>query len=174
MLVTNRLELWRPAATDREGLHRLVQPDEVRRFLGPTDATARDSFARHLRNAGSWALYGYGNFIVRERGRGTIAGICGVFHSWRGFGGMDDVPEAGWIVAHEHWGKGHATEAMRAALAWFDAAHGAQRVVCMIEQGHGASETVARRLGFAEFARHQAEDGAPPMVLYERRPAPAP
>lgn len=167
VLVTERLELWRPQASDHAGLLALVTPEAVRRFLGPAKPTPEDAFTRLLRNAGSWALYGYGVFSVRERGKTEIAASCGVFHSWRGFGeGMDDVPEAGWIIAAPHWGKGYASEAMQAALAWFDAEHGL-RTVCMIEEGHAASAAVAAKLGYAEYARHQPDEGRA-LVLYER------
>ena len=170
VLVTERLELWRPAVGDHAGLYALTEPDAVRRFLGAKAPDPADSFARLLRNAGSWALYGYGVFQVREPGRCEIVGGCGVFRSWRGFGkGLDDVPEAGWIIAEPHWGKGFAMEAMRAALAWFDDSHGEQRVACMIEEGHAASQKVAARLGFVEYDRHAPEDGRP-LVLYERLP----
>ena len=169
MLTTQRLELSRPRASDRADLLAMMTPDAVREFLGPAEASESDVFARLLRNAGSWALYGYGTFMVREKGRdGTIVGNCGVFRSFRGFGrGLDDVPEAGWIIAQTAWGKGYALEAMHAALAWFDREHGPQRVACMIEEGHGASMTIAAKLGFVEYARHQPEDGRP-LVLYQR------
>ena len=95
MLVTDRLELWQPQVSDREGLRALIESDAVRRFLGGMEPDDHDVFMRLLRNAGSWALYGYGTFVVRERGGDEIVGNCGVFHSWRGFGrGLDDVAEA--------------------------------------------------------------------------------
>jgi RimJ/RimL family protein N-acetyltransferase len=169
VVVTERLELWRPAASDRADLLALITPEAVREFLGPAEATETDVFARLLRNAGSWALYGYGVFSVRERGGdGTIVSTAGVFRSFRGFGQeMDDVPEAGWIVAQPHWGNGYALEAMSAALAWFDREHGPQRVACMIENGHAASMAIAAKLGFAEYARHQPDEGRA-LVLYQR------
>ena len=167
-LTTERLELWRPQIADRSGLLALIAPEAVRKFLGPAEASETDVFARQLRNAGSWALYGYGVFTLRERGRDDIVGTCGVFRSFRGFGqGMDDVPEAGWIVAQTAWGKGYAIEAMRAALAWFDREHGRQRIACMIEEGHAASSAIAARLGFSEYGRHEQE-GERALVLYER------
>ena len=88
----------------------------------------------------------------------------------RGFGadqGLDNVPEAGWIVHKDCWGQGLAREAMEAALAWFDAAHGKQRIACMIEQGHGASEAIAVRLRFTRFGQHQLDAGAT-LGLWER------
>jgi RimJ/RimL family protein N-acetyltransferase len=171
LLITERLELWRPRIGDLPGLMAMVQPEEVREFLGPMRADASNQFTRLLRNAGSWSLYGYGSFAVRRRGSDTIIASCGVFHTLRGFGqGLDDVPEAGWIVGYEHWRQGIAGEAMRAVLTWFDAAHGPRRIACMIEDDNAASHRLAKKLGFDAYGRQTlAEDGAE-VVLYERLP----
>lgn len=168
LLTTARFELWQPALRDLAGLHELTLDDETRSFLGGFVPSEMDAFNRLHRNAGSWALHGYGTFMVRERGQDRIIGNCGVFRSHRGFGrGLDDVAEAGWIVHKDHWGRGAAREVMEAALAWFDAVHGPQRIACMIEQGHDASDALALRLGFVPYGRRQPESGAA-LVLYER------
>ena len=170
LLTTARLELWQPALRDLADLFELTRAEETRRFLGSFVPTEMDAFNRLHRNAGSWALHGYGTFMVRLRGQDRIVGNCGVFRSHRGFGagqGLDDVPEAGWIVHQEHWGEGIAREAMEAALAWFDQSHGRQRIACMIEEGHHASDALAGKLGFVRYGLHQGEQGAP-LVLYER------
>lgn len=170
LLTTARLELWQPALRDLADLFELTRAEETRRFLGSFVPTEMDAFNRLHRNAGSWALHGYGTFMVRLRGQDRIVGNCGVFRSHRGFGagqGLDDVPEAGWIVHQEHWGEGIAREAMEAALAWFDQSHGRQRIACMIEEGHHASDALAGKLGFVRYGLHQGEQGAP-LVLYQR------
>jgi RimJ/RimL family protein N-acetyltransferase len=171
LLITHRLELWQPQIEDLADLFELTRDEETRHFLGGFVPSEADSFARLLRNAGSWTLWGYGIFMVRLKGEGRIVATCGVFRSHRGFGaeqGLDNVPEAGWIVHKDHWGQGIAREAMEAVLAWFDQTHGKQRVACMIESGHAASDHLARRLGFARYGRHQPDDGAA-LILYERR-----
>jgi len=169
-LITDRFELWQPAAGDLDGLVRLLEGEEMTRFLGPARADPVSQCDRLLRNAGSWALHGYGLCHVRRPGDSAIIGSCGIFHSWRGFGkGMDDVPEAGWIVRRDWWGQKVAGEVMHAVLAWFDAARGQRRIACMIEQGNVASERVAAGLGFAWYDSHAADDGAV-LNLFERVP----
>ncbi|MEJ2408262.1 MAG: GNAT family N-acetyltransferase [Novosphingobium sp.] len=169
-LTTNRFELWKPDASDLDDLIRLLEGDDMTRFLGPAQPTALSQFERLMRNAGSWALHGYGIFYVRRPGESGIIGSCGVFHSWRGFGkGMDDTPEAGWIVRRDWWGKGVAGEVMRTVLPWFDETHGPRRIGCMIEQGNTASEKLAAALGFVQYASHEAEDGGEVVLnLFER------
>jgi RimJ/RimL family protein N-acetyltransferase len=168
-LTTPRLELWKPQAGDLAGLVALLSGEGMTRFLGPSQPTPHSQFERLCRNAGNWALHGYGTAAVRLKGGdGSIVATCGVFHSWRGFGkGLDDVAEAGWIVRHDHWGQGLAREAMEAMLGWFDASHGPRRVACMIEEGNSASERLAQRLGFVRYDRHEVEDGVV-LGLYER------
>lgn len=169
LLRSERLELWQPRLGDMPGLIELIAADETRLFLGPAEATAKSQFEKLLRNAGGWALYGYGSFHIRLHGASDIVGTCGVFHTWRGFGqGMDDAPEAGWIIRHDHWGKGIAGEAMRAALAWFDETHGPRRIAAMIEEGNTASQKVAAALGFVEYGRQEFEGSS--LTLYERLP----
>lgn len=175
LLTTERLELWQPQIGDLAGLNTINCDPRTLPFLGSWKPGIADSFARLLRNAGSWSLYGYGVFMVRRHGEARILGTCGVFHSYRGFGqGMDDTPEAGWIIHPDEWGQGLAGEAMRGALEWFDAAQGVRRIACMIEEGHAVSERLAGQLGFVPYGRHEKpDDGETPLVLYERfGPAP--
>jgi len=150
----------------------MMNDAETVRFVGGKVPSEADDFARLLRNAGSWALYGYGIFMVRLIGQERIVGSCGLFRSHRGFGvekGFDDVPEAGWIIHRDLWGQGIASEAMQAALSWFDQTHGRQRIACMIERGHAVSDKVATALGFVPTGEHQPDPDGPLLVLYERR-----
>jgi len=167
LLVTERLELWVPAQADIWPMHAIVTHPVTGRFLGSSSAPA-DHFLRFSRNAGSWLLYGYGSFMVRERGCTELIGNCGVFHSFRGLGeDFDDTPEAGWILHSDHTGKGLAHEAMAAALAWFEREHGHRRIVAMIAPGNAASIGLAGRLGFT-FLRDAALPDGEAVHLFER------
>ena len=170
LLTTERLELWLPQRSDIADMVDLTFDAETRRYLGGFVPDERDSFTRLTKNAGSWALWGYGVFAVRLKGQPRIIGSCGVFRSHRGFGPdlrMDNVAEAGWIIHRDYWGLGLARETMDAVLDWFDQTHGLQRIGCMIERGNTASDALARRLGFVPYASHVLEDDAE-VVLYDR------
>lgn len=168
-LVTERLELWKPALRDHAGYVDLLAPEAVRAQLGARPTSVVEEFNRLLRNAGSWSLYGYGILACRLKGEDAIFGICGVFHSWRGFGkGMDDTPEVGWIFAERGWGKGLATEAARAAIAQFERDFGPRRIACMINDTNLASIGVAEKLGFVRYGEHEDEHDAARLVLMHR------
>lgn len=168
VLTTERFELWKPQPSDLDGLNAINTDPRTLTFLGNWSPSRSDTFARLTRNAGSWSLWGYGTFMVRRRGQAQIIGNCGIFRSYRGFAhGLDDVPEAGWIIHPDHWAQGIAGEVMRAVLPWFDKVHGQQRVACMIEAEHAVSQKLAGQLGFVEYARH-VDAEAKELVLYER------
>lgn len=168
LLVTERLELWIPAKGDLEAMYAIVADPATRRFLPPTQ-TRGDHFERFSRNAGSWLLYGYGSFTLRERGGGLI-GNAGVFHTIRGLGeDFDDQPEAGWVLRADKVGQGLAREAMEAVLAWFNREQGPRRMVCMIAPENAPSLALAERLGFAAMREAQLPDGAA-VRLFERLP----
>ncbi len=167
VIVTERLELWLPQAGDMHPMIDLVMHEDTARYLGSA-ATRADHYLRLQSKGGSWLMHGYGSFIVRERGKATQIGNCGIFHSYREIGeDFDDRPEAGWIISADHVGKGYAREAMEASLAWFEKVHGNRTVVCMIETGNAPSFALAVRLGFEEMRRMSWPDGSE-VVLFKR------
>ncbi len=167
VLSTARLDLWRPAPRDHAEMVAMMADEDVRRNLGNRPTSPADEYSRLARHAGSWALYGYGPFMCRLRGQDTFVGFCGVFHSWRGFAeGLDDTPEIGYSLVRQFWGQGFATEAAKAAMAWFDAEQGARRIACMINPGNFPSLAIAAKLGFVRYAAHVEDDEM--LVLLER------
>ena len=168
-LTTERLDLRLPVAADIAAMAEIVAHPATGRFLGPGIDRA-GHFVRFSRNAGSWLLYGYGGFTVRLRGSEDVIGNCGVFHSWRGLGeDFDDAPEAGWTLHHDQVGRGLGEEAMTAALAWFDRAHGPRRVVCMTSTENEPSIRLAGKLGFTPMRDAVLPDGDA-VRLFERLP----
>ena len=169
---TERFELWGPRRDDLDGFARLLDDPETVRFLGEARPSHPSQWERLMRNAGCWAVYGYGTFMVRPLGSEEIIGSCGIFPSWREVpASFVEVPEAGWIVRRDHAGRGVAREVMSAAITWFETAFGRQRIVCMIEDGNDASLRLAAHLGFRQYATENPEKGNP-LILLERLPAP--
>ena len=72
LLTTARLQLWQPQPGDHAGLNAINTDPRTLPFLGTWSPSSADTFARLCRNAGSWALYGYGVFIVRRQGSAQI------------------------------------------------------------------------------------------------------
>ncbi len=158
-----------PVLDDLDALHALTQPEPMHRHLGGSRPTMADSFARLQRTVGGWTLHGYGAFMVIDTTTSGVIGNAAVFHSFRGLGeDFDNQPEAGWIIAQSHWGRGLAVRLMTEVIRWFEDTHGAQRIVAMIEPGHVASDRVAHRLGFLPYRTGSIEAKGPEMQLYQR------
>jgi RimJ/RimL family protein N-acetyltransferase len=152
-LSTPNLILRAHTRNDYDRLAAMWADPLVFKHIGGRASTAQDAWFRLLRYMGHWQAMGYGYWAVCERESGLYIGDVGLADHKRGLHlDFDGVPEAGWVIRPEVAGKGYATEATGAILAWFEASHGPQRTVCMIESSHSASIKVAAKLGYERFS----------------------
>jgi len=140
-----------------------ADPAVTRHIVG-RPLSEEEAWARVLRYAGLWALLGFGYWVVREQASGRFVGEVGLADFRRVLTPpLGGAPEVGWALATWAHGRGFATEAVRAALAWSDARHaearladprlGPGRTVCLIDPENLASVRVAEKCGFREAAR---------------------
>lgn len=130
-------------------------------------SSREEAWARLLRYAGLWAVLGFGYWLVEDRASGAFVGEVGLADFKRDLEpSLGDALEAGWVMRPDAQGRGLATEAMLAALAWADRHLAGRRVVCMIAPDNAASFRVADKCGFVAFERtHYRGD---PTVLLAR------
>jgi RimJ/RimL family protein N-acetyltransferase len=122
---------------------------EVTRFIGGKPSTPEEAWARLLRYVGHWQLLDFGFWNVSEKASGRFVGEVGFANFHRVIEPpLGDAPEMGWVLAPWSHGKGYATEAVRAALAWGDVHFGDRATVCIIDRGNTASMRVAEKAGF--------------------------
>ncbi|WP_112663623.1 GNAT family N-acetyltransferase [Microvirga flavescens] len=140
---------------------------EVFRFIGGKAPTREEAWARLLRYVGHWALLGFGYWVVEERETGRFIGEIGFANFMREIEpSLDDTPEIGWVIAPHAHGKGYATEAVKAALAWGDAHFSPRPTACIIDPANEASLRVAEKCGYREFTRTTYKDK--PKTLFTR------
>lgn len=150
---------------------------EVTHHIGGRPLSAEEVWARLLRYAGLWALLDFGYWVVRERTTGRFVGEVGLADYRRELTpALDGVPEVGWALASWAHGRGFATEAVTAALAWSDAHFAARRdivgssaptrTVCIIAPENVASIRVAEKCGYRPAA--PASYKGQPITIYER------
>lgn len=141
-------------------------PRTMRYFDGHS-YSEEESWLRFVRNHGQWALFGFGNWGIEEKRSGLYIGSVGFFLAKRPFDTpWRDDPEAGWVIAPDHCGKGYAREAMAAAISWADAHIAAARTWCMINAGNDISVKVATRAGYGEYG--PADYKGSPMRIFTR------
>jgi RimJ/RimL family protein N-acetyltransferase len=172
ILETSRLVLRGHRADDFAACAEMWADPEVVRFIGGVPSTGEQAWARLLRYAGHWALLGFGFWVIVERATGRFAGELGLADFKRDLDPPIGELETGWVLQRWAHGRGFATEALGAVLAWSDARFPDRATACVIEPDNAASIRVARKCGYLEVARTVYHGD--PIVVYRRSPSGAP
>jgi RimJ/RimL family protein N-acetyltransferase len=142
---------------------------EVTRHIGGKPLSEEESWAKLLRYVGHWSLLGFGFWAIEEKASGGFVGELGFADFKRDMvPPLGGVPELGWALAAGAHGKGYATEAVRAAVAWGETRFGATRTVCLIRPDNQRSIRVAEKCGYREAARATYK-GHPTIVFARQR-----
>ncbi len=148
MIETGRLRLRRFREEDRETVARWNADIVFTEHLGGphTRAQSDEVFDRWRRH---WDEHGFGSLGIEWAETGELIGRTGpAFHSvW------PHDPEVGWAVAPAWWGRGIATEAGAAVIAWAFGDLGFPRVVSITTEANTASRRVMAKLGFRLLER---------------------
>jgi RimJ/RimL family protein N-acetyltransferase len=167
VIETERLRLRGHRIEDMDACASMWGDPVVARFIGGRPSTREEVWARLLRYAGLWALLGYGYWAVEDKADGGFVGDVGFADFKRDIEpSMEGMPEIGWALSPRVHGRGYATEAVAAALAWGDRRFDARPTVCIIDPENLASIGVAKKSGFKELA-HTAYKGEP-TIMYRR------
>lgn len=170
MIVTQRLILRRWRRTDVAAFHAMGQDADVMRHLGPpTTMRGAWQMAREQNRIASRS--GRCFWAVERRADGRFLGFCGAEPGPAG-SPIAGMPEIGWRLSRDAWGKGYASEAARAVLAaeW----KRGTKVVCAVTvPANRRSRALMERLGMTrdpgrDFDHPDLAPGDPlrPHVLY--------
>jgi RimJ/RimL family protein N-acetyltransferase len=152
VIETERLKLRGHCIADCAASAAMWADPVVTRHIGGRPLSEEESWSRLLRYAGHWALLGFGYWAVEEQATGSFVGELGFADYKRDMEpSLKDIPEIGWIFAAQFHGKGYATEAVRAAVAWGDAHFGVGRTACIIDPENLASIRVAEKCGYRKL-----------------------
>jgi RimJ/RimL family protein N-acetyltransferase len=155
VIETERLVLRRFTDDDRDTVARWNADPLFTRYLsGPQ--TRKDHDAAFERWQQHWVEHGFGLLAVTWKETGELIGRTGPqFHRlW------SDDPEVGWALDPAWWGRGVATEAGAASLAWAFGELGYERVVSITTEENLASRNVMAKLGFRLHTTVGSEWGA--------------
>jgi RimJ/RimL family protein N-acetyltransferase len=143
-----------------------ADPVVIRHTVGKP-LSEEECWTRFLRYVGHWALLGFGYWVAEEKATGKFVGEIGFADYKRDLEpSLKGIPESGWVLASHAHGKGYATEAVRAVVAWGDARFSSRRTACIIAPENVASIRVAEKCGYREFARTTYKGHA--VVMFER------
>jgi RimJ/RimL family protein N-acetyltransferase len=154
VIETDRLILRRFTDDDRDAVARWnADPDYSRHLAGVLTREESDAAVdRWLRH---WEEHGFGLLAVEWKETGELVGRTGPqFHRY-----WPDDPEVGWALDPAWWGRGIATEAGAACVAWGFGPLGYERLVSITTEANVASRNVMARLGFELLTRIPSEWG---------------
>lgn len=174
-LRTERLWLRPWSAADLAPFARLNADARVMEFM-PGVLSRAESDARVADMNAQLAERGFGLWAVEVPGVAPFIGFVGLAVP-RFTAAFTPCVEVGWRLAAEHWGKGYATEAARAALAFGFGTLALHEVVSFTAVINRRSRAVMERLGMtrdpAEDFDHPSLAAGHPLrrhVLYRIRP----
>jgi RimJ/RimL family protein N-acetyltransferase len=164
---TKRLLFHRHVLEDFDECAAMWADPLVVRHISGKPSTREESWSRVMRYAGHWRLLGFGYWAVREKDTGRFVGDVGLSDFRREITpSLEGLPEAGWVLASWAQGRGFATEAVRAVLAFHELQFDTPRTVCMISPENTPSLRVAEKCGYKEFAHTLYKGDA--VILFER------
>jgi RimJ/RimL family protein N-acetyltransferase len=143
-LETARLRLVPPTTGDAAAIFRRYASDpEVTRFLGwPRHQTVTETESFLAFSDHEWRRAPAGPYLIWSKQDDTLLGATGL--------AIEDNGQAvtGYVLAKDAWGKGYATEALRAMV---DVARqiGVRRLTACCHTQHVASQRVLEKVGFA-------------------------
>jgi len=173
-LQTERLRLRRWRTSDLEPFAALnADPRVMEHFPSTLSREESDAYAARIIAQGD--ALGFGLWAAEIPGVTPFAGFVGL--SVPGFEAhFTPCVEIGWRLAAEYWGRGYATEAARAALAFGFDAVGLDEIVSITTPGNQRSRRVMERIGLTRDAEddfdHPLLPAGHPLrrhVLYRRR-----
>jgi RimJ/RimL family protein N-acetyltransferase len=168
ILETKRLVLRGHRVGDFAESLALWSDPEVTRFIGGRPFTQEEIWSRLVRYVGHWALLGYGYWAVTDKETGRFLGEVGFADFKRDIEpSFEGMPEIGWVLAPHAQGRGYATEAVRAAIAWGDDHFESARTVCIIAPENQSSLRVAEKCGYREFQRTTYKGN--PTIMFVRK-----
>lgn len=167
ILTTERLLLRGHKLDDFDEFLALWKHRDLVRFIGGELPTREQVWARLLRYAGLWHHLGFGFFAVEERESGRLIGEVGFLDLHRDeISSTEGTLEAGWGITPPMQGKGYATEAMSAAIAWADKRFTGRRMTCIVDLENKPSLRIAEKIGFRRTGEVNYKNK--PNAMFER------
>ncbi|MDF1798452.1 MAG: GNAT family N-acetyltransferase [Planctomycetota bacterium] len=153
---TARLHARRLGPGDVDALFAVYGDAETMRPLGDGVVLPRDECERWVEvTAANVERVGYGMSALVLEETGAVVGFMGLVHP----GGQAE-PELKYALHRGAWGRGLATEAARAMLAWGAERFGMQRIIATTAEGNTASHRVLEKCGMGREEPLVDDDGS--------------
>lgn len=150
LINTPRLTLRHFRFSDAPFVLQLLNTEGWLRFIGDRGVRNDDDARAYLRRAALaiYARHGFGPWHVARRDTGEAVGLCGLLQR-----PYLDMPDVGFAFLPAHEGRGYATEAAAATMAFARTTLGLTRFGAIVLPTNAASLRVLQKLGFTDAGR---------------------
>jgi len=153
LLQTFRLCLTPFSHADASGFYEMNLDPEVIQYTGDLPFESVNAAEKFIAVYNAYEKWGYGRWTVRRLEDQEYLGFCGLkFHAHTG------ETDLGFRFARAHWGKGYATEAAEACIAYAFGELGLTHLIGQVRTENTASIHVLEKLGFS-FEREYMQEG---------------
>ena len=145
LIDTERLQMREFTLDDADAVYEFSTNAEVTRFTGDEGTVKSKKDAENLIRdiwLAEYEQYGYARYALIHKGDRKVIGFCGVK-----FIPEFDLPDIGYRMLPEYWGKGLGTEAVRAALEYARTALGLNEIVAEAVVENTASNRLLLKVG---------------------------
>jgi ribosomal-protein-alanine N-acetyltransferase len=164
---TLRLRARHLEAGDVDRMLAVYGDPEVVRWVGDGTPLDRAGCERWVEvTERNYATRGYGMLALAERQSGAVVGFCGLVHP----GGQEEA-EIKYALHRDWWGKGLATEAAVALLAYGASRFGLRYVIATTAPENAASHHVLRKAGMERGELRREDDGSWTQLFVWRAPS---
>lgn len=141
--------LWRNEHIDE--VFEFHRPIEVYNFLSGREETREDAGRRIERWTEDFQKHGFCKFRLTDRETGQFIGRAG-------FGVHEEMPEIGYALKPQFWGKGFALEAAMALRDWMFSVRDVQFFIGYAYSANNASTRILEKIGM-KFTHHEMNEG---------------
>jgi len=140
---TNRLFLRRFSKGDLNAYAEIMGDYEVGKWFPNGDGYTREEAKRSLDTIlGHWDKHGFGIWAITDQKKTAILGRCGL-----NLIAETSEVEVDFVIARGFWGRGYATEAAKAALAYGFEMLNLDRIIALAKPENVASRRVVEKIG---------------------------
>lgn len=149
ILETERLIIRPLEATDAPGMYLMDSDPEVQKYVGKKPVSTVQQIEEVIAMVqGQYAQFGIGRWAVIEKVSGEFAGWTGFKYMEGPVNGHEGFYDFGYRFARRFWGRGFATEAGKATLAYGLRELKLKDIFAMTDCDNAASRNVLHKLGF--------------------------
>lgn len=145
MLNTDRLEILELSFDDSDFILTLVNEPDFKKYIGDKGVRTLDDAREYLRNGpiASYAINGFGLFLVCRKDDGTRLGICGLVKR-----DQFEVPDLGFAFLEQFRANGYACEASLAVIAHARQQLGLKKIIAVVNKENASSLRLLEKLQF--------------------------